>query len=44
MVTPVDGGCDCRQPVGARAVPDYYDRNEVWSAESLARRRTLLGG
>jgi hypothetical protein len=31
-------------PAGARAVPEYYDRNEVWSAESLARRRTLLGG
>ena len=29
-------------PAGARAVDEYYDRNEVWSAESLARREALL--
>ena len=30
-------------PPGARAVPQYYRRSEVWSAESLARRQKLLG-
>src|SRR5438093_11228004 len=30
-------------PAGARAVPQYYRRSEVWSAESLARRERLLG-
>ncbi len=30
-------------PAGARAVPQYYKSAEVWSAESLARRRVLLG-
>jgi hypothetical protein len=30
-------------PPGARAVPQYYRRSEVWSAESLARRDKLLG-
>src|SRR5205085_11340543 len=30
-------------PAGARAVPQYYMRSEVWSAESLARRERLLG-
>ena len=29
-------------PPGARAVPEYYDRDEVWSAASLARREKLL--
>jgi len=29
-------------PAGARAVPEYYDRKEVWSPESLARREALL--
>ena len=28
---------------GAPAVEEYYDRNEYWSEESLARRRALLG-
>lgn len=28
-------------PSGARAVPQYYRRSEVWSAESLARRERL---
>lgn len=28
-------------PAGARAFPEYYDRAEVWSAESLARRALL---
>ena len=26
-------------PPGARAVPEYYDREKFWPAESLARRR-----
>ena len=26
---------------GVRSVPEYYDRKEIWSAESLARRRAL---
>ena len=30
-------------PAGARAVPQYYRRSEVWSAESLVRRERLLG-
>lgn len=30
-------------PAGARAVKQYYRRDEVWSAESLARRRALSG-
>jgi hypothetical protein len=30
-------------PAGARAVPQYYDRREVWSAAALERRRLLLG-
>jgi hypothetical protein len=29
-------------PAGARAVPEFYDRNEVWSKESLDRRAALL--
>ncbi len=29
-------------PAGARAVPQYYERNDVWSAESLARREAWL--
>jgi hypothetical protein len=29
-------------PTGARAVPEYYDRDALWSTESLARRRALL--
>ncbi len=29
-------------PPGARAVSEYYDRDQVWSAESLARREKLL--
>ena len=29
-------------PAGARAVPEYYDRREVWSPESLARRDALV--
>jgi hypothetical protein len=28
-------------PKGARAVPEYYDRDKVWAAESLARRAAL---
>ena len=31
-------------PPGARAVPEYYDRAEVWPAASLERRRALVGG
>jgi len=31
-------------PEGAVAVPEYYDREAYWPAESLARRRALLGG
>jgi hypothetical protein len=30
-------------PPGARAVPEYYKSAEVWTAESLERRRVLLG-
>ena len=30
-------------PPGVPAVAEYYDRNELWPAESLARRRALLG-
>jgi hypothetical protein len=30
-------------PAGARAVTQYYRSAEVWSEESLARRRALLG-
>ena len=30
-------------PPGVAAVPEYYDRNEHWPKESLARRRALLG-
>jgi hypothetical protein len=29
-------------PPGAKAVPEYYKREDVWSADSLERRRTLL--
>lgn len=29
-------------PPGAAAVPHYYDRNEHWPAQSLARRAALL--
>jgi hypothetical protein len=31
-------------PEGARAVPEYYSSKEVWTAESLARRKKLLDG
>ena len=31
-------------PLGARAFPEYYRSEEVWSADSLARRRAVLGG
>lgn len=30
-------------PPGARAVPEYYDRDTVWPAESLARRAKARG-
>jgi len=30
-------------PPGAPAVEEYYDRNEYWPEESLARRHALLG-
>jgi hypothetical protein len=30
-------------PAGVPAVAEYYDRNEHWPPESLARRRALLG-
>jgi len=30
-------------PEGARSVPDYYRRSEVWPEESLARWRALKG-
>jgi hypothetical protein len=30
-------------PAGARSVPEYYELAEVWSPESLARRRAILG-
>jgi len=29
-------------PPGAPAVPEYYDREQYWPAESLARRRAIL--
>ena len=29
-------------PPGVRAVPEYYDREHHWPAESLARRQVLL--
>ena len=29
-------------PPGVPAVPEYYDRNQHWPKESLARRETLL--
>lgn len=29
-------------PEGAKAVPEYYDRERYWSPESLARREALL--
>jgi hypothetical protein len=28
-------------PVDAKAVPEFYDLNVVWSAESLERRRLM---
>jgi hypothetical protein len=28
-------------PAGASAVPEFYDRDSVWSAESLERRRLM---
>jgi hypothetical protein len=28
-------------PPGAKAVPELYDVNEVWPAESLERRRLM---
>jgi len=31
-------------PQGALAFEEYYDREACWPAESLARRRALLGG
>jgi hypothetical protein len=30
-------------PPGTPSVPEYYDREKYWPAESLARRRALLG-
>ena len=30
-------------PPGVPAVAEYYDRNELWPADSLARRKALLG-
>jgi hypothetical protein len=30
-------------PPGTPAVPEYYDRKQFWSTESLARRHALLG-
>ena len=30
-------------PPGTPAFAEYYDRNEVWSAQSRARRRALVG-
>jgi hypothetical protein len=29
-------------PAGVPAVPEYYDREKYWPAESLARRRAIL--
>ena len=31
-------------PEGSRAVPEFYRRSEVWSEESLERRRVALEG
>jgi len=31
-------------PAGAPAVPEYYDRNQYWPKESLARREALAPG
>jgi hypothetical protein len=28
-------------PPGAKAVPEFYDLDAVWSAESLERRRVM---
>jgi hypothetical protein len=30
-------------PLGMPAVPEFYDRKAYWPAESLERRRALLG-
>jgi hypothetical protein len=30
-------------PPGVPAVPEYYDRNQYWPADSLARRNKMLG-
>jgi hypothetical protein len=30
-------------PQGAKAYPQYYDRNEVWTQASLQRRQALTG-
>ena len=30
-------------PSGAPAVPEYYDRNQYWPSDSLARRNEMLG-
>jgi hypothetical protein len=30
-------------PQGAKAYPEYYDRNEVWTQASLQRRQALIG-
>jgi hypothetical protein len=29
-------------PVSAKAVPEFYDLDAVWPAESLERRRELM--
>ena len=29
-------------PPGARAVPEFYDREQVWPASSLGRRAAFL--
>jgi len=31
-------------PAGTPAVPEYYDRQDYWPAESLARRAAMLAG
>ena len=31
-------------PSNAPAVPEYYDRNQYWPPESIARRTALLAG
>lgn len=31
-------------PDGVPAVPEYYDRRQVWPPEALARRARLMGG